>query len=97
VFLGKVRNYYGKLGVAELMIETGEELNLGDEVVFLGSTTGVVEQFVEEIREELEPVKKVVKGQIFSIKTKDIVRRGDKLYKLVNTEDLKKKKRALKK
>jgi len=97
VFLGKVRNYYGKLGVAELMIETGEELNLGDEVVFLGPTTGVVEQFVEEIREDLEPVKKVVKGQVFSIKTKDLVRRGDKLYKLVNTEELKKKKRALKK
>jgi putative protease len=93
VFLGKVSNYYGKLGVAEVKIETGEELYVGDEVVFLGPTTGVVQQFVKEIREKLEPVEKVGKGQVFSIQTESLVRRADKLYKLVDTEELKKRKR----
>ncbi len=97
VFLGKVRNYYSNIGVAELKIETGEELFKNDEIVFLGPTTGVVEQKAEEIRENLQEVNKVSKGQIFSLKTKELVRRGDKLYKLVDTELIKKRKRALKK
>ncbi len=97
VYLGKVSNYYGKLGVAEVKIETSEDLEVGDEVVFLGPTSGAVQQFVEEIRENLKPVKRVGKGQVFSMQTESLVRRADKLYKLVNTEELKRRKRELKK
>ncbi len=97
VFLGIVSNYYSKLGVAEVKIETSEELSVGDEVVFLGPTTGVVQQFIKEIREKLEPVKKVGKGQVFSTQTESLVRRADKLYKLVDTEELKKRERETKK
>ncbi len=96
VFLGKVQNYFGKLGVAEVKIETSEELNVGDELVFLGPTTGVVQQFVKEMRENLKPVISVGKGQVFSIQTDSLVRRADKLYKLVDTEELKKRNRELK-
>lgn len=93
VFIGKILNYYGNLGVAELKVETAEDLSVNDEIVILGPTSGVIQQFVGDIRKDLVDVEKVIQGDMFSIKTKDVVRRNDKLYKLVDTEELKKKKR----
>ncbi|MDD3859028.1 MAG: U32 family peptidase [Bacteroidales bacterium] len=90
VYLGKVLNYYGNHSVAELRIDTGEDLSLGEEVLFLGPTTGVVQQFVKELRKDLIPVEKVEQAQLFSMQTVSLVRRGDKMYKLVDTEELKK-------
>lgn len=96
VFLGKILNYYSNIGVAEIKLETDEELLVRDEIVILGPTTGVVQQFVEEIHFEQKSVKKVKQGDLFSIKTDELVRRGDKLYKLENTEELKKRNRERK-
>ena len=86
VYLGKVLNFFSKINVAEIKLETDEELNVGDEILITGTTTGALQQTVEEIREDLKPVQKVVQGSLFSIKTNDIVRRGDKLYKIVDTQ-----------
>ncbi len=86
VYLGKVLNYFSNIGVAELKLETAEELAVNDEVIFLGPTTGVVQQFVKEIREDLNPVQKIQQGALFSIQAESVVRRGDKLYKLVDSE-----------
>ncbi|MDD2635039.1 MAG: U32 family peptidase [Bacteroidales bacterium] len=97
VFLGKVLNYYDKQSVAELRIDTGEMLSINDEIVFLGPTTGAVQQFVKEMRKEQKPVKTIKQGELFSMLTDSLVRRGDKLYKLVDTEELKKQQRAQKK
>ena len=52
----------------------------------LGPTTGVYEDTVTEIRVDLQRVEKTVKGDLFSIPTKEILRRGDKLYKLRDVE-----------
>ena len=82
-YLGKITNYFSLSGVAEILIETGE-LNLGDEIVVNGPTTGVVETVVEEIRVDLKPVEKAVKGEYCSLKTPAKVRRSDKLYKVEN-------------
>ena len=57
VFLGKILNYYSNIGVAEIKLETDEELLVSDEIVILGPTTGVVQQFVEEIHFEQKSVK----------------------------------------
>jgi putative protease len=86
VYLGKVLNFFSKINVAEIKLETAEELNVGDEILITGTTTGALQQTVDEIREDLKPVQKVVQGSLFSIKTNDIVRRGDKLYKIVDTQ-----------
>ncbi len=86
VYLGKVLNFFSKINVAEIKLETAEELNVGDEILITGTTTGALQQTVEEIREDLKPVQKVVQGSLFSIKTNDIVRRGDKLYRIVDTQ-----------
>ena len=86
VYLGKVLNFFSKINVAEIKLETAEELNVGDEILITGTTTGALQQTVDEIREDLMPVQKVVQGSLFSIKTNDIVLRGDKLYKIVDTQ-----------
>ena len=86
VYLGKVLNFFSKINVAEIKLETAEELDVGDEILITGTTTGALQQTVDEIREDLKPVQKVVQGSLFSIKTNDIVRRGDKLYKIVDTQ-----------
>jgi len=86
VYLGKVLNFFSKINVAEIKLETAEELSAGDEILITGTTTGALQQTVDEIREDLKPVPKVVQGSLFSIKTNDVVRRGDKLYKIVDTQ-----------
>jgi putative protease len=82
MYIGKVTNYFNKIGVAEIKIES-HNLVVGEEIKIIGETTGVYESVVDEIRLELDPVDKVIKGELCSIKTTDIVRRGDKLYKVV--------------
>lgn len=81
-YIGKITNYFNRLGVAELFIETGE-LAVGDEVLIIGPTTGVVRQPVAEIRVDLQPVAKTVKGEACSIAVKEKIRRSDKLYKII--------------
>jgi len=80
-YLGKVTNYFSKINVAEIIFETGEELSAGEDVLIIGPTTGVVEQKAEELRENGECVSKVQKASLFSMPVRELVRRGDKLYK----------------
>jgi len=82
MYIGKITNYFNKISVAEIKIES-HDLLIGDEIKIIGETTGVYEALVDEVRLELDPVDRVVKGEVCSIKVSDIVRRGDKLYKVV--------------
>ena len=80
VYVGKVTNYFKRLGVAEVLIEASP-LAVGDEILWMGETTGCIEQIVGEIRLDLNPVESVKQGDICSIKVKGgEIRRGDKLY-----------------
>ncbi|MBQ2023350.1 MAG: U32 family peptidase [Alistipes sp.] len=81
VYVGKVTNYFKRLGVAEVLIEASP-LAVGDEILWMGETTGCVEQVVGEIRLDLNPVDSVKQGDVCSIKVEGAeIRRGDKLYK----------------
>ena len=81
VYVGKVTNYFKRLGVAEVLIEASQ-LAVGDEILWMGETTGCVEQVVGEIRLDLNPVQSVKQGDVCSIKVEGSeIRRGDKLYK----------------
>lgn len=82
VYLGKVTNFFTKLNVAEIKIESNS-LSLGDEYVIIGPTTGVYEDTAKEIRVNLKEVPTAQKGDLSSIPTQDVVRRNDKLYKIV--------------
>ena len=88
VYVGKCTNYFRKIGVAEFLLEA-QHLNVGDEILVTGETTGAYEDVVEEMRVSLEPVERVDKGTYFSIKTKEPVRRNDRLFKIVPSEQLK--------
>ncbi|NLI72137.1 MAG: U32 family peptidase [Bacteroidales bacterium] len=90
IYIGKVTNYFGKIGVAEILLEA-QNLKVGDEILITGETTGVYEDIAEEIRLEFKPVQEVKKGDLFSLKTKELVRRNDKLYKIVKASELKNK------
>jgi putative protease len=86
IYVGKITNYFSKLKVAEVKIETSF-LNICDEVIITGQTTGVAELKIQEIRANLKKVKKTVKGDICSIPVPQLVRRNDKLYKIIDVEE----------
>jgi len=92
VYCGKVTNWFGKIGVAEILVESAP-LKLGDDILAIGPSTGVVELKTKEIRVDLKPVEEAGKGVFCSIpvnfseisdKTdasgERRLRRGDKIY-----------------
>lgn len=85
VYVGRVTNYFGNIGVAEILVEAST-ISLGENVVIMGPTTGVVETTIEEIRVDLKPVEIAEKGNLCSIRV-DRIRRNDKLYKMVDVEE----------
>nr|WP_320117850.1 peptidase U32 family protein [uncultured Marinifilum sp.] len=88
MLIGKGTNYFTKIKVAEFLLESNE-LKVGDEILITGPTTGVVETTIKEIRVDLKVVEKAVKGDSFSIALDTMIRRSDKLYKVVEvTNDL---------
>ena len=84
LFIGQVTNYFSKIGVAEIRIET-HDLNVEDSIMIIGPTTGVYEDGVREIRLDDGPVPRAVKGDVCSIPVKAVVRRGDKVYRIVES------------
>lgn len=84
ILLGKVTNYFANLQVGEFKIESFD-LHVGEEILIQGPTTGTLQMKVEEIRVDLAPVEKVDKGMLCSIQVPEKVRRGDKIYKWVDT------------
>lgn len=80
VLIGKVTDYFAKIGVAALVIENGE-LSLGDTIHFIGHTTNY-EQKVASMQIEHQAVDSAKTGDGLGIKVKDRVRHGDKVYKI---------------
>ncbi|HOI31237.1 MAG: U32 family peptidase [Bacteroidales bacterium] len=85
VYVGLVTNYFTKIGVAEIKMET-HSMALRDEILIIGPTTGVVEEQINEIRVDLQKVEQAKKGDLCSIPVNTLVRRGDKVYKLVENK-----------
>ena len=87
IYLGKGTNYFPNIQVAEFKLETGN-LQVGDEILVIGPTTGVVEATVGELRVELEQVQEARKGESFSIHLPQKIRRSDKIFKLVDAKTI---------
>ena len=79
VYVATGIKYFDKLGVAEFEMESGV-LQVGDEILITGPTTGALMQTIDEIRVALKPVQKTVKGERFSIRTDPKIRPSDRLY-----------------
>lgn len=82
IYVAKNLNYFHKLGVGEFLCEAGS-IEIGDEIIIIGPTTGVIETVIHEIHDDSGKVTLVNPGSHFSIKVPKKVRRTDKLYKLV--------------
>lgn len=80
-FLGPVQNYYSKTKVFSLFIETND-VNVGDELLIIGPTTGVVELKAEKIVLNEKEVKNAGKGKLITIPCSEKVRKNDKVYVL---------------
>lgn len=87
VYLGLIKNYFNRIGVAEAQMQTAEVLRPGDEVMVIGETTGVYRATVEELRLERDPVAEVQQGDRFSFATTEQLHRGDKLYRVDTVAD----------
>jgi putative protease len=85
IYIGKGRKYYKNISVGEFILES-KSLEVGDEILITGPTTGVIETKVKELRLDEKPVESVKKGDIFSMPINEIVRPSDKLYKYIKTE-----------
>jgi putative protease len=83
VYLGKVTNYFTRVSVGEIKLETGS-LRPGDEILITGPSSGVMQTVVEEVRVELQPVDEARKGSYCSVTVPAKVRRSDKVYKIVD-------------
>jgi putative protease len=81
-YVGKVTNFFRKLMVAEIQMESGF-LKPGDAIFIQGPTTGSIEQIIPGIRVDLKQVKKTAKGDQCSIAVDTIIRRSDKIYKII--------------
>ena len=87
VYIGKVTNYFNRIGVAEVRLETANTMAVGDRYMVLGQTTGVYDDTLREIRLNKGPVPQAKQGDAFSFETKVPLHRGDKVYKIVETID----------
>lgn len=83
IFLGLVTNYFTKIGVTELKLQS-YDLKVGDEIHIMGPTTGVYEDVIEELRVDKLKVDQALKGEAVSFKTQELVRRGDQVYKIID-------------
>ena len=88
VYCGKITNWFAKLGVAEILVESAP-LRKGDEILVIGPSTGVIRTCVSEIRVELKPVDEAGKGLYCSIPVPGLgkLRRSDKVYLWLDAED----------
>ena len=79
-------NFFKKLSVAEVSVEAAP-LHTGEEIFFMGPTTGVAEQRLDELHgPDGSPADAVSQGQLCAIRTPGLVRRGDQLYKFEPAE-----------
>lgn len=82
VHVGKVVNFFSKLNVAEIRVEA-HSINIGDNILIIGPTTGAYEAPIHEIRVDLKPVSQAVQGENCSFEVSEPLRRGDKVYLVV--------------
>lgn len=86
IYVGKGLNYFSKLKVAEFLMEA-DSLKVGDEIIITGPTTGVIGTTVKELRVNLINVNETQKGELVSLPVDAMVRRSDKMYKVVERKE----------
>ena len=79
--IGTITNDYRNVQAAEIKLY--EDLEIGDEIIIEGQTTGSMIQNVESMQINRENIHKGFKGQNVAIAVKNKVRAGDLVYKRI--------------
>jgi putative protease len=77
-FVGKVMHYFPNVRVAAIKLVS--ELKLGDEIVIIGKTTGIINSKVDSIEINRKAIKKAEKNQEIGIPVPKLVRKNDEVY-----------------
>ncbi|MBO4453737.1 MAG: U32 family peptidase [Paludibacteraceae bacterium] len=81
VYAAKCTNFFKQLSVAEFVVEAVAAIEEGQQLLVTGETTGVYECEAKGMRDaDGKPTQRVEKGEVFSIQTKKLLHRGDKLF-----------------
>ncbi|MFA4924253.1 MAG: U32 family peptidase, partial [Ignavibacteriaceae bacterium] len=82
-YVGKVLNYYQIPQIVHVALETGS-LKVGDNVLIIGETTGVIETTIKQILNEDVEIKEAIKGDKVTFNCEELVRQRDKVYLIKN-------------
>lgn len=83
IYIGKGNHYYPKSKIAEFAIEA-YSLNVGDKVVIIGPTTGVIETTISSLHVNAGGAKDTAdKGDLCAFPIDKQIRSTDKLYKII--------------
>jgi len=85
IYIGKGLKYFAEKKVGEFKVESNR-LSVGNNIMVIGPTTGIIQGTVTELRKQDLPVHSVIKGDVFSLPLKEKIRPSDKLYKVIDTE-----------
>lgn len=80
-YIGQVTHYFSRIGVAVLELEDG--LTVGDAVHITGHTTDFIQQ-VKSMEVEHQKLQAVGAGADVALEVEERVRKGDKIYKVVD-------------
>ena len=78
-FIGRVKHYYPKVGIAEIKVEAGK-IKQGDKYLIIGKTTGLLKGSIKELRVDGEKALFASQGDLITFEVSGRVRLNDKLY-----------------
>lgn len=85
-YIGKVTNWFDRISVAEVLVEAAP-LHRGDEIMFIGPTTGVLEMTIEDMRVDFKDAEECPQRERCSVAVPPQARpdglhprRGDKVF-----------------
>ncbi len=87
VFVGKVTNFFKRISVAEIYVEASP-LEAGRQILFTGEKTGAQEMTAETVYVNEHPARTAPQGVYCSIKTPFEVRRGDRMFKIADKDEV---------
>ncbi len=86
--IGKITNYFARVGVAEMKLESGS-LKKGEKILVIGPTTGVEEITVSGLRVDDREMETATKGMTCTFTAEPFLRRSDEVYRWVEARFVK--------
>jgi U32 family peptidase len=78
-YVGYVKNYFKKSNIAQIIIED-QPVNIGDDIIATGKTTGYAETKIKSIFLDELSVQSATKGDDVTLPFEDTLRKNDKIY-----------------